>query len=42
VVETQSYEGENSKEAFTGCDGVISAPGDDRKKRPKTHHLPHV
>jgi hypothetical protein len=30
------------KEAFTGCDGVISALGDDRKKRPKTNCLPHV
>jgi site-specific DNA recombinase len=25
-----------------GCDGVISALGDDRKSRPKTHNLPQV
>ena len=30
------------KEAFAGCGGVISALGDDRKTRPKTHNLPHV
>ena len=42
VVETQLDEEEKLKEAFTGCDGVISALGDDRKKRPKTHYLPHV
>jgi putative NADH-flavin reductase len=42
VVETQLNEEEKLKEAFTGCDGVISALGDDRKKRPKTHNLPHV
>ena len=35
-------EEEKLKEAFKGCDGVISALGDDRKKRPKTHNLPHV
>jgi hypothetical protein len=29
-------------EAFAGCDGVISALGDDRKERPKTRCLPHV
>ena len=42
VVETELDEEEKLKEAFTGCDGVISALGDDRKKRPKTHCLPHV
>ncbi len=42
VVETQLYEEEKLKEAFSGCDGVISALGDNRKKRPKTHNLPHV
>ena len=42
VVETLLDEEEKLKEAFTGCDGVISALGDDRKKRPKTHYLPHV
>ena len=42
VVEAQLDEEEKLKEAFTGCDGVISALGDDRKKRPKTHNLPHV
>ena len=42
VVETQLDEEEKLKEAFAGCDGVISALGDDRKKRPKTHRLPHV
>jgi len=42
VVETQLDDGEKLKEAFTGCDGVISALGDDRKKRPKTSCLPHV
>ena len=42
VVEAQLDEKEKLKEAFTGCDGVISALGDDRKKRPKTHNLPHV
>jgi hypothetical protein len=30
------------RRAFAGCDGVISALGDDRKTRPKTHNLPHV
>jgi hypothetical protein len=33
---------ERLKEAFAGCDGVISALGDDRRTRPKTHYLPHV
>jgi len=42
VLETQLDDGAKLKEAFTGCDGVISALGDDRKKRPKTHNLPHV
>ena len=42
VVNAQLDEGEKLKEAFTGCDGVISALGDDRNKRPKTHNLPHV
>ena len=39
VVEAQLDEEERLKEAFTGCDGVISALGDDRKKRPKTHEV---
>ncbi len=42
VVEAQLDEEDKLKEAFTGCDGVISALGDDRKERPKTHNLPHV
>jgi hypothetical protein len=42
VVEAQLDEEEKLRDAFTGCDGVISALGDDRKKRPKTHNLPHV
>ena len=42
VVEMQLDEEKKLKTAFTGCDGVISALGDDRKKRPKTHSLPHV
>ena len=42
VVETQLHEEEKLKEAFAGCDGVISALGDDRKKRPKANCLPHV
>ena len=42
VVETQLDEEKKLKEAFTGCDGVISALGDDRKKRPKTNCLPHI
>jgi len=42
VVEVQLDEEENLKEAFTGCDGIISALGDDRKKRPKARNLPHV
>ena len=42
VVNAQLDEEDKLKEAFTDCDGVISALGDDRKKRPKTHNLPHV
>ncbi len=42
VFAAQLVEEEKLKEAFTGCDGVISALGDDRKTRPKTHNLPHV
>jgi len=42
VVDTQLDDEVKLKAAFTGCDGVISALGDDRKKRPKTHNLPHV
>jgi len=42
VVETELVEEEKLKEAFVGCDGVISALGDDRKTRPKAHNLPHV
>jgi nucleoside-diphosphate-sugar epimerase len=42
VVEAQLDEVKKLAEALTGCDGVISALGDDRKKRPKTHNLPNV
>ena len=42
MVDTQLDDEAKLKAAFTGCDGVISALGDDRKKRPKTHNLPHV
>jgi hypothetical protein len=42
VVEAQLDEEETLRRAFVGCDGVISALGDDRKTRPKTHNLPHV
>jgi hypothetical protein len=42
VVETQLDEEQKLTAAFRGCDGVISALGDDRKERPKTHCLPHV
>ena len=42
VVETQLDEEQKLAEAFAGCDGVISALGDDRKERPKTRCLPHV
>lgn len=42
VVTAQLDEEEMLKDAFFGCNGVISALGDDRKERPKTHYLPHV
>ncbi len=42
VVEAQLDEEEKLTKAFAGCDGIISALGDDRKARPKTHNLPHV
>ena len=42
VVEAQLDEVKKLTEALTGCDGVISALGDHRKKRPKTHNLPNV
>ena len=42
VVEAQLAEEQKLTEAFRGCDGVISALGDDRKERPKTRYLPHV
>ena len=42
MVDTQLDDEAKLKAAFAGCDGVISALGDDRKKRPKTHNLPHV
>lgn len=42
VVETELDDEARLAEAFAGCDGVISALGDDRKERPKTHNLPHV
>jgi putative NADH-flavin reductase len=42
VIEMQLDEEEKLRKALTGCDGVISALGDDRKKRPKAHNLPHV
>lgn len=42
VVEAQLDEEEKLRVAFAGCDGVISALGDDRKQRPKTRYLPHV
>ncbi len=42
VVETNLNEEPELAEAFLGCDGVISALGDDRKERPKTRCLPHV
>ncbi len=42
VFEAQLDEEDKLREAMRGCDGVISALGDDRKERPKTHNLPHV
>jgi nucleoside-diphosphate-sugar epimerase len=42
VVKAELSDEEKLQEAFAGCDGVISALGDDRKLRPKTHNLPHV
>ena len=42
IVDTQLNEHQKLTRAFTGCDGVISALGDHRKLRPKTHCLPHV
>jgi putative NADH-flavin reductase len=42
VVEAQLDEVNKLREALTGCDGVISALGDDRRKRPKTQNLPNV
>jgi NADPH:quinone reductase-like Zn-dependent oxidoreductase len=42
VVDTRLDEEDKLIEAFRGCDGVISALGDDRKLRPKTNYLPHV
>ncbi|MHC4563767.1 MAG: NAD(P)H-binding protein [Planctomycetota bacterium] len=42
VVTAQLDDEETLTKAFAGCDGVISALGDNRKERPKTHCLPHV
>ena len=42
IVETQLVDEDALREAFAGCDGVISALGDDRQERPKTHSLPYV
>lgn len=42
VFAAQLVEEEKLKKAFMGCEGVISALGDDRKTRPKTNNLPHV
>ena len=42
IVEAQLDEEEKLRGALAGCEGVISALGDDRRKRPKTHNLPHV
>lgn len=42
VIDAQLSDEQKLKEAFRGCDGVISALGDDRRTRPKTHNLPHV
>ena len=42
VITAQLHEEEKLTEAFTECDGVISALGDDRKTQTKAHNLPHV
>jgi threonine dehydrogenase-like Zn-dependent dehydrogenase len=42
VVEARLDDEQKLTQAFAGCNGVISALGDDRKTRPKTHNLPHV
>jgi hypothetical protein len=42
VVDTQLDDEGTLKDAFAGCDGVISALGDHRKERPKTNYLPHI
>lgn len=42
VVEAPLSDEATLAQAFSGCDGVISALGDDPRKRPKTHCLPHV
>ena len=42
VVEAQLYEEEKLRVALVGCDGVISALGDNRTKRPKAQNLSHV
>jgi len=39
IVESQLDEEGKLRETFASCDGVISALGDDRKKRPKTNNL---
>ena len=42
VIEMQLDEEEKLQDAIKGCEGVISALGDNRKERPKTNYLPHV
>lgn len=42
VVDTALDDEPRLAQAFAGCDGVISALGDDRRLRPKTRYLPHV
>ncbi len=42
VIPAELHEEQKLTEAFKGCEGVISALGDNRKLRPKTHCLPHV
>ena len=42
VIEAELDDEDTLRGAFTGCDGVISALGDDRTERPKTRYLPHV